>query len=194
MRVMCCGCCECCGGVVVGGSGEEDCECWCWCSGMYPSWLVAVETTIVCKVPSPPPPKSTHLSYNVCMSLSLLLLVLLLLLLVLLLLVLLLLLLLLVLLLCPPPPHTHLHVLSQVLILDEADQLLKLGFQSCINDILGALPKQRRTGLFSATQTDEVEQLVRAGLRNPVRVTVSVEVRCGLPAAERARRSAPPSP
>ncbi|XP_020609844.1 ATP-dependent RNA helicase DDX55-like [Orbicella faveolata] len=41
-----------------------------------------------------------------------------------------------------------------------------------INAVLGFLPKQRRTGLFSATQTDEVEALVRAGLRNPVRVTV----------------------
>ena len=38
--------------------------------------------------------------------------------------------------------------------------------------ILGYLPKQRRTGLFSATQTSQVEDLVRAGLRNPVRVTV----------------------
>ena len=31
---------------------------------------------------------------------------------------------------------------------------------------------QRRTGLFSATQTDQVEDLIRAGLRNPYRVTV----------------------
>ncbi|VDO61968.1 unnamed protein product [Schistosoma margrebowiei] len=42
-----------------------------------------------------------------------------------------------------------------------------------INTILSFLPKQRRTGLFSATQTTRVEDLVRAGLRNPVRVTVS---------------------
>lgn len=41
-----------------------------------------------------------------------------------------------------------------------------------INTILEFLPKQRRTGLFSATQTQEVESLVRAGLRNPVRVSV----------------------
>ncbi|XP_069789595.1 ATP-dependent RNA helicase DDX55 isoform X3 [Narcine bancroftii] len=41
-----------------------------------------------------------------------------------------------------------------------------------LNTILGFLPKQRRTGLFSATQTNEVENLVRAGLRNPVRITV----------------------
>lgn len=41
-----------------------------------------------------------------------------------------------------------------------------------LNTILEYLPKQRRTGLFSATQTQELEKLVRAGLRNPVRVTV----------------------
>lgn len=43
---------------------------------------------------------------------------------------------------------------------------------SSLNTILGYLPKQRRTGLFSATQTQELEKLVRAGLRNPVRITV----------------------
>lgn len=43
---------------------------------------------------------------------------------------------------------------------------------SSINTILEFLPKQRRTGLFSATQTQEVENLVRAGLRNPVRISV----------------------
>jgi hypothetical protein len=47
----------------------------------------------------------------------------------------------------------------------------KLSFSS-INTILEFLPKQRRTGLFSATQTQEVENLVRAGLRNPVRISV----------------------
>lgn len=41
-----------------------------------------------------------------------------------------------------------------------------------LNTILSYLPKQRRTGLFSATQTKEVEDLIRAGLRNPTRVTV----------------------
>ena len=41
-----------------------------------------------------------------------------------------------------------------------------------LNTILGLLPKQRRTGLFSATQTQELEKLVRAGLRNPVRIAV----------------------
>lgn len=49
-----------------------------------------------------------------------------------------------------------------------------MGFEPTLNAILARLPKQRRTGLFSATQTDEVIQLVRAGLRNPVKVEVKV--------------------
>ncbi|CAL8318300.1 unnamed protein product [Lota lota] len=59
-----------------------------------------------------------------------------------------------------------------VLVLDEADRLLDMGFVASLNAILAYLPKQRRTGLFSATQTQELEKLVRAGLRNPVRITV----------------------
>ncbi|KAH0625389.1 hypothetical protein JD844_014875 [Phrynosoma platyrhinos] len=59
-----------------------------------------------------------------------------------------------------------------ILVLDEADRLLDMGFEASLNTILDILPKQRRTGLFSATQTQEVENLVRAGLRNPVRISV----------------------
>jgi superfamily II DNA/RNA helicase len=60
--------------------------------------------------------------------------------------------------------------------LDEADRLLDLGFEPTLNTILERLPKQRRTGLFSATQTTEVENLARAGLRNPVAVNVKEKV------------------
>ena len=60
----------------------------------------------------------------------------------------------------------------ELLVLDEADRLLSMGFVKTLNAIIARLPKQRRTGLFSATQTEEVEELARAGLRNPVRVTV----------------------
>jgi ATP-dependent RNA helicase DDX55/SPB4 len=60
----------------------------------------------------------------------------------------------------------------ELLILDEADRLLSMGFVKTLNAIIARLPKQRRTGLFSATQTEELEELARAGLRNPVRVTV----------------------
>ena len=41
----------------------------------------------------------------------------------------------------------------EVLVLDEGDRLLSLGFERSISTILSFLPKQRRTGLFSATQT-----------------------------------------
>ncbi|KAJ1961599.1 ATP-dependent rRNA helicase spb4 [Dispira parvispora] len=63
----------------------------------------------------------------------------------------------------------------EVLILDEADRLLDMGFTQSLTAILSTLPKQRRTGLFSATLTDALTELVRTGLRNPVRVVVKVE-------------------
>jgi len=62
----------------------------------------------------------------------------------------------------------------EVLVLDEADTLLDMGFRDIVVKILSLLPKQRRTGLFSATQTKEVKDLARAGLRNPVTVSVKI--------------------
>lgn len=56
--------------------------------------------------------------------------------------------------------------------MDEADRLLDLGFSVTLNSILGYLPRLRRTGLFSATQTKELQQLIRAGLRNPAIIVV----------------------
>lgn len=63
----------------------------------------------------------------------------------------------------------------EVLVLDEADRLLDLGFQVSLTRILTSLPKQRRTGLFSATMTDALGELIRTGLRNPARVVVKVQ-------------------
>lgn len=59
-----------------------------------------------------------------------------------------------------------------MLILDEADKLLDLGFDKSLTNILQYLPSQRRTGLFSATQTKQLTALVKAGLRNPVLIEV----------------------
>lgn len=57
-------------------------------------------------------------------------------------------------------------------MLDEADRLLDLGFSTTLDSILSHLPRLRRTGLFSATQTKELQHLIRAGLRNPALVVV----------------------
>ncbi|GKE36062.1 DEAD-box ATP-dependent RNA helicase 18, partial [Tanacetum coccineum] len=46
------------------------------------------------------------------------------------------------------------------------------GFHKQINSIISRLPKLRRTGLFSATQIEVVEELAKARLRKPVRVEV----------------------
>eukprot|EP01038_Epipyxis_sp_PR26KG_P008746 gene8746-11818_t len=63
----------------------------------------------------------------------------------------------------------------EILVLDEADTLLDMGFRDAINQILQLLPKQRRTALFSATQTKEIKDLARAGMRNPVSISVKVQ-------------------
>lgn len=72
-------------------------------------------------------------------------------------------------------PHVHCPQSSfEVLVLDEADRLLDLGFKDDLQKILGRLPKQRRTGLFSASVSEAVDQIVRVGLRNPVKIQVKV--------------------
>jgi ATP-dependent RNA helicase DDX55/SPB4 len=77
----------------------------------------------------------------------------------------------------------------ELLIMDEADRLLDMGFAVALTSILTRLPKQRRTGLYSATQTKEVEELARAGLRNPVRV--AVRVKAITPKLQNASRTGP---
>lgn len=62
----------------------------------------------------------------------------------------------------------------EVLILDEADVLLAKGFLEVLKLILNRLPKQRRTGLFSATLTTAVKELGKCGLRNPISISIKV--------------------
>ncbi|XP_017796521.1 PREDICTED: LOW QUALITY PROTEIN: probable ATP-dependent RNA helicase DDX55 homolog [Habropoda laboriosa] len=69
----------------------------------------------------------------------------------------------------------------EILILDEADRLLDLGFSATLDTILSYLPRLRRTGLFSATQTKELQQLIRAGLRNPALITVKEKANISTP-------------
>ncbi|KAH3745319.1 DEAD/DEAH box RNA helicase [Pelomyxa schiedti] len=60
----------------------------------------------------------------------------------------------------------------QILVLDEADRLLELGFMPQLEQVLLQCPKQRQTMLFSATMTEQVDVLVKLSLNNPVRIAV----------------------
>ena len=72
-------------------------------------------------------------------------------------------------------PHVHCPQSSfEVLVMDEADRLLDLGFERDLQKILSRLPKQRRIGLFSASVSEAVDQIIRVGLRNPVKIAVKV--------------------
>lgn len=85
-------------------------------------------------------------------------------------------------------PHIHCPQSSfEILVLDEADRLLDLGFKDDLQKILKRLPKQRRTGLFSASVSEAVGEIVRAGLRNPVKIAVKVK---GLRSGEEQRTPA----
>ena len=54
------------------------------------------------------------------------------------------------------------------LIIDEADLILKQGFEEHMNQILQILPRERQTILYSATQTKKVEDLCRVSLNDPI--------------------------
>ncbi|KIK84532.1 hypothetical protein PAXRUDRAFT_152885 [Paxillus rubicundulus Ve08.2h10] len=60
----------------------------------------------------------------------------------------------------------------QVLVLDEADRILDMGFAKTLSALLSHLPKSRQTLLFSATQTQSVAQLARLSLQDPVHIGV----------------------
>ena len=57
-----------------------------------------------------------------------------------------------------------------IVVLDEADEMLDMGFAEDIEAILGNTPKSRQTALFSATMPPRINGMVRRHLRDPVRV------------------------
>ncbi|KAG8542258.1 hypothetical protein GDO81_027095, partial [Engystomops pustulosus] len=70
----------------------------------------------------------------------------------------------------------------KMLILDEADRILDMGFSETMNAILENLPVQRQTLLFSATQTKSVKDLARLSLKDPQYVWVHDKAMYSTPA------------
>ncbi|KAF8964766.1 P-loop containing nucleoside triphosphate hydrolase protein [Flammula alnicola] len=60
----------------------------------------------------------------------------------------------------------------QILVLDEADRILDMGFQRTLTALLGHLPKSRQTLLFSATQTESVSDLARLSLKDAIQIGI----------------------
>ncbi|KAL6769232.1 hypothetical protein ACKKBG_A18010 [Auxenochlorella protothecoides x Auxenochlorella symbiontica] len=69
----------------------------------------------------------------------------------------------------------------KILVLDEADRILDLGFSAALNAIVENLPAQRQTLLFSATQTKSVKDLARLSLRSPEYLAVHAEAEVPTP-------------
>uniref|UniRef100_A0A9J7WZ94 ATP-dependent RNA helicase n=1 Tax=Cyprinus carpio carpio TaxID=630221 RepID=A0A9J7WZ94_CYPCA len=69
-----------------------------------------------------------------------------------------------------------------MLVLDEADRILDMGFADTLNAIIENLPKTRQTLLFSATQTKSVKDLARLSLKNPEYVWVHEQAKFSTPA------------
>ncbi|MBN1094354.1 DEAD/DEAH box helicase [Blastococcus sp. TML/M2B] len=74
-------------------------------------------------------------------------------------------------------------------VLDEADEMLDMGFAEDLDAILDATPEQRQTVLFSATMPRRLDALARRHLRDPARITIAKE-RAAAGEAPRVRQTA----
>ncbi|NLW16095.1 MAG: DEAD/DEAH box helicase [Firmicutes bacterium] len=63
----------------------------------------------------------------------------------------------------------------RMVVLDEADEMLNMGFMEDIETILGELPAERQTLLFSATMPESIRRLASRFLHNPEQVTIPVK-------------------
>ncbi|XP_061636068.1 probable ATP-dependent RNA helicase DDX10 [Phyllopteryx taeniolatus] len=70
----------------------------------------------------------------------------------------------------------------RVLVLDEADRILDMGFADTLDAIVENLPESRQTLLFSATQTKSVKDLARLSLKEPEYVWVHEKAKFSTPA------------
>ncbi len=61
----------------------------------------------------------------------------------------------------------------EVLVLDEADRMLDMGFSDELKKILALLPRQRQNLMFSATFSDEIRKLAKSIVHNPVEISVN---------------------
>ena len=77
-----------------------------------------------------------------------------------------------------------------IVILDEADEMLDMGFADDLDRILGALPRQRQTALFSATISGPIARLAERHLNDPEKASTSIARTTGAGESARVRQVA----